>query len=99
MLLTPLFLSIKHRRDIFYRQQTKQFELAARIEKAFNSNKSLKLKKKIYLATNKLRTARVKNICIWSGRCRGIVYKGFSRHAMKFFGTRGRWLGLRKASW
>jgi ribosomal protein S14 len=98
-MLFPLFLTIKHRRDLVYRKKTKQFEIAANVERALISNKPLKLKKKQRTATNQLRSARVKNICIWSGRCRGIVYNGFSRHAMKFFGTRGRWLGLRKASW
>lgn len=97
-MLTPLFLTIKHRRDLFYRRQTRQFEVAAKIEQALNTNRALALKKKT-VALSQQRASRVKNICIWSGRCRGIVHQGFSRHALKFFGTRGRWLGLRKASW
>ena len=98
-MLSPLFLNIKQRRDIVYRRRTKQKEIAANIERALLSNRALKLKKKTRFATNQLCSARVKNICIWSGRCRGLVFNGFSRHAVKFFGTRGRWLGLRKASW
>ncbi len=99
IVLFPLFLTIKHRRDINYRRKTKQGEIAANIERSLISNKALRLKKKTRFATNQLRSARVKNICIWSGRCRGLVFNGFSRHAMKFFGTRGRWFGFRKASW
>jgi len=48
-MLFPLFLTIKHRRDIVYRRKTKQFEIAANVERALLSNRALKLKKKLVL--------------------------------------------------
>lgn len=98
-MLQPLFLTIKHRRDKVYRGAAARYEIAARIEKAAKRNRILNIKKKPYQSNLLLRSARIKNVCIWSGRARGIAFGGFSRHALKFFGTRGRWFGLRKASW
>lgn len=98
-MLHPLFLTIKHRRDKTYRMAAARMEISARIEKAAKRNRLLNIKKKPYYFNLLVRSARIKNICIWSGRARGIAFGGFSRHALKFFGTRGRWLGLRKASW
>jgi len=98
-MLSPLFLTIKHRRSLYYRHRAAQFEIKATVEQVVNRNRNLLVKKKRFDNLDNMRAPRVKNICIWSGRCRGIVFNGFSRHAVKFFGTRGRWLGLRKASW
>jgi ribosomal protein S14 len=98
-MLFPLFLTIKHRRDFYYRQNAANYEIKARIEQATKRNRGFNLKKRPYCHLYLMRSARIKNICIWSGRARGISYKGFSRFAIKFFATRGRWLGLRKASW
>lgn len=98
-MLLPLFLTIKHRRDLYYRRIASYYEIKVRIERAAKRNRGFNIKKKPYKTLYLLNSARIKTHCIWSGRARGIAFKGFARHAFKFFGTRGRWLGLRKASW
>lgn len=98
-MLFPLFLTIKHRRNLYYRTRVARFDIKATIEQTVNRSAGLRVKKKQQFNLTSRCSPRVKNICIWSGRSRGLVFKGFSRHAMKFFGTRGRWLGFRKTSW
>jgi ribosomal protein S14 len=100
-MLLPLILTIKQRQDVKSRFRVKQHELPICIDKALARNQVLKVSRKFcfYRQAVFLNSARIKNSCLWNCRSRGLNYKGFSRHAIKFLGTRGRWLGLKKASW
>lgn len=93
-----MFLTIKHRKDLRYRYRNKIRNFAILTDKVLQPNRLFNFS--TYTPSNLAlsKESRIKNICIWSGRCRGIVKFGFSRHALKFFGTRGRFLGLRKTS-
>ena len=93
-----MFVNIKQRRDRKYRQLTTRHEQKARAELILNTSSFFYFSYTDFYICQ-LRQSRSKNICFWSGRCRGILKFGLSRHAIKHFGTRGLWLGLKKASW
>jgi ribosomal protein S14 len=88
----------KHRNDFKWRLNNNRRETDIWIDLVLNRE---------YLITNAIREkdisnsrfAKAKNICYISGKSRGILRFGFSRHGIKFLGTRGLWLGLKKASW
>ncbi len=95
-----MLITVKHKTDHRYRLKNKRFAVLKAIELFLVANKVFKIRCRIpkFTLTTKNVSGKIKNMCIWSGRRRGILFYGFSRHAIKHFGTRGLWLGLRKAS-
>jgi hypothetical protein len=90
--------TIKHRRQRIWIDQTSRYEVRGLFEKYIN--REVKFKRKFLAKTyTKSRSTRYKNICYLSGKARGILLNGFSRHGIKTLGTQGLWFSLRKASW
>ena len=90
------------KKDLKLRLKYLIFELEYRIFKSLAANKILPLNFRIkaFHKLNFFNFTKIRNICIFTGRSRGIIKKlGISRFVFRNLGDNGLIYGLKRATW
>lgn len=89
-----MLLQKKHRVDFFRRQHVAITEIRRKVLLSLNRQKDVH-----QYSLPQTKQTRCKNLCVFSGRTRGIVRYGLARQTLKTIGIQGHWIGLKKYGW
>ena len=101
LLLSIMTFNKLIRKDFLFRFNYLLLEIEYKILRSISSNKLLPLSVRLLAIHNLnfLKSTKIRNICIYTGRARGIIKKfGLSRFVFRSFADSGYIPGLRRAS-